>query len=112
MSETESGQKQPVGVPLRINWHFPEGMQSCYADNVLVQAGQYNIAISFFEAQVPVLLGSPDENKKQLEELGAIRADCVSKIVVSPDFIPVLVKALETGLENYRQAKSMLAEEG
>src|SRR5436190_1937078 len=111
MSEIESGQKQPVGVPLRIDWHFPEDMQSRYADNLLVQTGQYGITISFFEAEVPVLLGQPEENKKQLEALGTIRANCVGKIVVSPDFIPVLTKALETGLENYRQARGILAEE-
>jgi hypothetical protein len=111
MGEIESGQTQPIGVPLRINWHFPEGTQSRYTDNVLVQTGQFGITISFFETQVPIILGSPEENKKQLEELGTIRADCVGKIVVSPDFIPVLVKALETGLENYRQARNILAEE-
>jgi hypothetical protein len=101
MSEIE-----PVGVSLRIDWHFPEGTKSHYADNVLVQVGQYDIVISFFEAQLPVLLGQPEENKKQLEELEAIRVNCVSKIVVSPDLIPILVKALETGLENYRQSKA------
>jgi len=111
MSEIEPERKQPVGVPLRIDWHFPEGIQSRYADNVLVQTGQHDIVISFFEAQIPILLGQPEENKKQLEELGTIRVDCVSKIVVSPDLIPIIMKALETGLENYRQAKSILAEE-
>jgi hypothetical protein len=105
MNETEPQQEQPAGVALRIDWHFPEGMQSRYADNVLVQAAQYNIVISFFEAQLPILLGQPEENKQQLEELGSVRANCVGKIVVSPDLIPVIVQALETGLDNYRRFK-------
>ena len=110
MSEAE--RKEPEGIALHVDWHIPEGAQSQYSNNVLVQAGQYEIIISFFEAQIPILLGQPEENKKQLEELGTIRVDCVSRIVVSPDLIPILMKALETGLENYRQAKSLLAEEG
>lgn len=111
MSEREPRQEQSPGVSLRIDWHFPEGIQSHYADNVLVQASQYNITISFFETQLPILLGQPEDNKKQLEELGAIRANCVSKLVVSPDFIPTLMKALATGLENYHQARGISAEE-
>jgi len=40
-----------------------------------------------------------------LEELGSIQAECVSKIIVSPEIIPILVTALESGLESYRQSK-------
>jgi Protein of unknown function (DUF3467) len=103
MSEAE--QKEPEGIALRVDWHIPDGTQSLYANNVLVQAGQYEITISFFEAQIPVLLGQPEENRRKLEELGSVRAELVSRIVVSPEILPVLIKALETGLENYRQAK-------
>ncbi len=103
MSEAE--QKEPEGIALHIDWHIPEGAQSRYANNVLVQAGQYEIIISFFEAQIPILLGQPEENRRKLEELGSIRAELVSRIVVSPEILPVMIKALETGLETYRQAK-------
>jgi hypothetical protein len=107
---SEAGQEQPRGVPLRVGWHFPEGIQSRYADNVLVQVGQHDMIISFFETQIPILLGQPEMNKELLEALGTIRADCVSKIVVSPDFIPELIKALEIGLANYHHTKGRLAE--
>lgn len=103
MSQAE--QEKPEGVSLRIDWHIPEGVQGRYANNMLVQAGQYEIVISFFETQLPVLLGQPEENKRKLEELGSIRAEFVSKIIVPPDLVPVLINALEVGLENYRQAK-------
>lgn len=96
-------QEEQKGVSLSIDWHIPEGMQSKYANNVLVQTGQYEVVVSFFEAQLPILLGPPEENKQKLEELASIRAECVSKIVVSPDFLKVLINALEAGLENYRQ---------
>lgn len=87
------------GVSLPIDWHIPEGTKSRYANNVLVQVGQFEITISFFEAELPILLGQPEENKKKLEELGVVRAECVSKIVISPEFLPILIKALENGLE-------------
>jgi len=36
MSEAE--QKEPEGIALHVDWHIPEGAQSRYANNVLVQA--------------------------------------------------------------------------
>jgi hypothetical protein len=41
MSQAE--QKEPAGIPLRVDWHIPEDVQSRYANNVLVQAGQYEL---------------------------------------------------------------------
>ncbi len=76
MSQAE--QEEPTGISLQVDWYIPEGTQSHYANNVLVQAGQYEIIISFFETQLPILLGSPKENKRKLEELGSVRADVVS----------------------------------
>ncbi len=103
-------QEQSQVIPLRIDWHFPEGLQSKYVNNVLVQPGQYELVISFFEVQQPILVGQAEENKRMLEELGSIRAECVSKIIVSPEIIPILVTALESGLESYRQSKGQTKE--
>lgn len=96
--------EEPRGIPLPIDWHVPEGTKSRYANNVLVQVGQFEVTISFFEAELPILLGQPEENKKKLEELGTVRAECVSKIVISPEFLPILIKALEGGLETRHQS--------
>ncbi len=107
---SDSDQEQSQVIPLRIDWQFPEGLQSKYVNNVLVQPGQYELVISFFEVQQPILVGQPEENKRMLEELGSIRAECVSKIIVSPEIIPILVTALESGLESYRQSKGQTKE--
>ena len=102
---SEARQDQSKGISLPIDWHSSEEVQSRYVNNVLVQAGLYEIVVSFFEIQQPVLLGQPEENRKRLEELGSVRAECVSKLVISPEFIPNLIDALKTGLESYRQSK-------
>jgi len=107
---SDSDQEQSQVIPLRIDWQFPEGLQSKYVNNVLVQPGKYELVISFFEVQQPILVGQPEENKRMLEELGSIRAECVSKIIVSPEIIPILVTALESGLESYRQSKGQTKE--
>lgn len=112
MENEEQDMQQPTGVALPISWNFPEGLQSRYATNVLVQSGQFEIIISFFEAQLPVLMGQPEENKAKLEQLGSIQVECVAKIIVSPENMPTIISALQVGLENYRASKSFQQKEG
>ena len=102
MSETEQDQQQSVQVSLPVDWYYPEGIQSRYANNMLAQAGAYEITLSFFEVQPPPLTGSPEENKEKLSKLSAIRAECVSKIVVPPELIPAIINVLQQELEKYQ----------
>ena len=95
MSEIEQEQQPSDEIALPIEWHCPEGIQSRYANNVLVQQGPYEFIISFFETQIPMLSGTPQENKAKLRDMGAIRAECVSKIVVSPELMEGLISALQ-----------------
>ncbi|SRR6266446_5688319 len=99
MSEAE---QEPVDITLPVEWHFSEHVQSRYANNVLVQNGQYEFVISFFEMQIPMLSGTPEENKAKLKEMGSIRAECVSKIILSPEVLPGFISALQTELEKYQ----------
>jgi len=103
MSEAE---QESLEIILPVNWHFPESIQSRYANNVLVQAGRFEFVISFFEMQLPMLSGTPEENKAKLKEIGSIQAECVSKIIVSPEVVPGLINALQTELEKYRSERS------
>ncbi len=106
MSEEEQEtQGEQEGITLSIDWHFPESIQSRYANNMLVQAGRLEFIISFFEMQLPMLLGSPEENKAKLEEMRSIRAECVSKIVLSPELVPGLISALQIELERYQSQR-------
>lgn len=106
MSEAEQEQQNSLGVALTIDWHYPENVQSRYVNNVLVQSGQFELVISFFEMQLPILLGQPEENKKKLEQLGSVKAECVGKFIVDPEVVPMIISALETGLETYRTSKA------
>lgn len=107
MSKAEES-THSMNIP--IEWHVPDNIQSRYASNVFVQPGQYEIILSFFETLPPLLTGSPEENRTKLQELGAVRADCVARVIINPDLIPKLIQALQSGLDGYIAGKS--AEEG
>ena len=108
MSEAEQEKETPTLTNLSIDWHIPENAQSRYANNVLVQSTQHEIIISFFETQIPPLIGTATENAARLKEIGSVRADLVSRIIVAPGILPAMISALQTGLETYQDAYSSM----
>lgn len=108
MSEIEQEQQSTQSLNLPIDWYVSDNIQRRYASNVFVQSGEYEIILSFFEPQLPFLTGTPEENRAKLEELGAIRANCVAQIVVHPDLVPKIINALQVGHEKYLEAKGEL----
>ncbi len=108
MSEIEQEQPEDHNMSLPINWHVSENIQSRYASNVFVQAGEQEIFLSFFETILPILAGSPEENKAKLLQQGGVRAECVARIIVDPELVPKLIKALQTTFEGYQAMKRAL----
>jgi|SRR5437867_620307 hypothetical protein len=105
MSEEEQKQGRSGAVTLPIRWHVSENIQSRYATNLIVQPIQHEFVISFFEARPPILLGTPEENKARYEELGAIQAECVARIIVAAEQLPSIIEALQTTLAAYHASK-------
>lgn len=111
MSEIEQPpQENSYTVP--IKWNVPSTIQSQYASNMFVQSGEYDMNLLFFDTQVPVFVGSPEEMLDQLKKIEAVEANCVAKIVVHPDLVPKLIKALQTGLDKHLTARQQQKEEG
>ncbi len=110
MSETEQeGREEQLSEILNfpIEWHVSDTLPSHYAANVFVQPGQYEVILTFFEMRPPLLTGTPEQNKATLEKLGAVRAECVSRIIIDPDLIPKLIEALQKGLEGYHASRAI-----
>src|SRR5579864_7501240 len=105
MSQREQGQPENHNISLPIDWHVSENIQSRYASNVFVQAGEHELILSFFETVLPILAGSPEENKAKLLQQGAIRAECVARIIVDADLVAKLIQALQTTLDGYLAVK-------
>ena len=105
MSEIEQKDQSSEGVSLSVNWHVPETIHNQYVHNVIVQPGQNEITLSFFETHIPPYVGSPQENREHLQKQ-SVRFECVGKFVVAPQFVPEIIKALQTGLDNYNLMKA------
>ena len=104
MSEVE--QEPSDGITLPIEWHVPDTVQNRYVHNVIVQPGNHEITLFFFETQIPPFVGPPEANREYLLKQGSVRFECVSKMTVAPQLVPEIIKALQVGLDNYYASKA------
>ena len=89
------------GYRVPIRWHFPSGVQSRYATNLVVQHTEHEFVISFFEVYPPVILGDPEERKNALEQVEAVPAICVSRVIVAPGRLAEFIQVLQDNLDVY-----------
>jgi len=93
--------KDTSRILLPIEWHVPDDLVTRYANNLLIQHTEHEFILSFFEILPPLAVGSPEEQAAQLQAIGAVRAECVARVVVSSDRIASFVEALRGSYEKY-----------
>lgn len=90
-------------VGAHVEWYVPDTIVSRYATNLTVQRGEHDTVISFFEVVPPLIIGTPEEIRTQLDQLTSVRATCFARIVVAngrmPDFVRALQGAVPQGPE-------------
>lgn len=89
---TDQDQDQKL-IP--IHWDFGD-VKSVYATNILVQAGEGDIFIAFFEIRPPIVFSESDR-----ESVASVTAQCVARVVVSPDRMQGLIDAMQRILNDY-----------
>ena len=105
MSGEEQRDQASEGVLLPIDFHVPDTMQKQYVDNVIVQPGRHEITLFFFQTQIPPYTGPAEANREYLLKQ-SVRFECVSKLVVAPQLVPEIIKALQVGLDNYNAGQA------
>src|SRR5947209_2019564 len=105
MSEIEQEDQSSQGIPIPIALHVSDTIHNQYVHHVIVQPGQNEITLFFFETHIPPYVGSPEANREYLLKQ-SVRLECVSKLVVVPQLIPEIIKALQVGLDNYNAGKA------
>jgi len=82
-----------VQIPIELR-NGPD-VASRYANHVLVQGGQKEVFISFFEIRPPFLIGTPEEITNQAKKIASVPADCVGRIVVPNELMPNIIQAFQ-----------------
>lgn len=88
----------PAAIPIPLRFETPPDLASRYATNFVVQHTGNEFVLSFYEVFPPLLLGSPEDNLQQLNQLEYVKATCVARIILSPAGIREFAQVLTTSL--------------
>jgi hypothetical protein len=87
--------KKPQELQLPLDWRFPRDIISRYSNNFVVQHTEKEFILSFFEVLPPLVLGPEDVQQAKLEALKAVPANCVARVILTPDKMKELIEVLE-----------------
>jgi hypothetical protein len=88
----------PDSVDVKISFRVPQRMPTVYAHHMMVQPGEYEVLLSFFEVIPPPSFSNDPDALKKLQETGIV-ADCVARVTIANDRFPGFVKAMADILE-------------
>lgn len=101
MSKKSTSKPATQEREIPLAWNIPSDLRSGYATNMMVQVGEHEIFVSFFETTPPVIFKPAD-----MEKVGSVTAECIARIVIAPDRMQAFIDVLQTQLGLYRKKKA------
>jgi hypothetical protein len=95
---------------IKINYVFPENIESKFVNQVVVQNQKDFFTLSFFETVMPIIVGESEEERASLlEKIESIDAKCIARFIVTPEKISQIVNALQVNIKRHDE---MLTKKG
>jgi hypothetical protein len=85
---------------VRIVFDVPEGIRTRFATNLVAQHTDHEFIVTFFEVLPPILVGTPEMQKQQVEAITEVRGTCLARIVIPASRMPDFIQVLQ---ENHRR---------
>ncbi len=85
----------PENVQVKVNFRIGGRMPSVYAHHMLVQPGEDEVILSFYELILPPFAGQPSEEQLKAIEEGGLIADCVARVTIAKNKFPGFATAMQ-----------------
>jgi len=89
-----------VSVPME--WVVPENIKPEYASDLVVQSLSDVFQIYFFQVNPPFIIGTQEEKLQQLTNLDSVKANCVSRLIVTPSKLEEFIDTMKSQLDKYK----------
>lgn len=101
---TDDNKPETRAQSIRVNFVFPNDLQSHFVSNAIVQHQPEYFTLSFFEAwPPPILAPTEEEQRAAFKALASVEALCVARFVITPSKMREIVAVLKDNLEKYDQ---------
>jgi hypothetical protein len=89
------------GVPLPLKY-LCDGAVAQYATNLVVQHTEHEFILSFYQAHAPIIIGTPEERQRQLEQIDSVPASCVGRVIVTPKRMRDFLSVMQANFDAYQ----------
>lgn len=90
---------------VRVNWIYPDELQSHFVSNMVVQFQPESFILSFFEVWPPAILGETEaEKQRAIAAINSVDAKCVARLVVTPTKIAEFIETMKQNFQNYEKS--------
>ena len=90
--------KGPAGQAVPVEYVIPEDLEAHFSDSFQVTHSENEFTISFFQVQYPFI---STEDPEAIKKIKKIPSRCVVRVVVTPNQIRKVSKALQDNLDKY-----------
>jgi hypothetical protein len=97
MTEKTPEEKEPVARVLAIEW--PEAGVAAFANHLLAVTDSKLSYLTFCQISPPAVVGTQEEQRRQLELMKSIKAQPVARVIVSIDTLRDMTKVLQMHLD-------------
>lgn len=81
-----------------LEFVFPDDQRALFSNYATVQREGQDFHLSFFDIRPPIVMGTEEERKSQVNKLKSVKANCLGRIVISGERAEGLVFALQDQL--------------
>jgi hypothetical protein len=96
--------EEPEGVQLPSVWVGADETPIAFANQFVCQFQPNEFVLTIGQASAPILLGTPDQIREQVEELSFIPVRTLARIGLTRTRVQELIAALQANLDNHDQA--------
>ena len=79
-----------------VTWAMPAGITTVYANNMVVQYGEHDCYMMFFEGVPPLLVGlTPEQQAEFFNKIESVTVNCVARVAIPKNLMPAIIKVLQ-----------------
>jgi hypothetical protein len=94
------------GRQVPVVFHIGDDIVSRAATNLVAQCGEHESFLSFFEANPPIIVGTPTEQAATLASVESVLAKCVARVVIPTSRLGEFIEAMRSAHEKYERTKA------
>ncbi len=93
-----------------LEHHWGENTVTRFANEFSIQVGQGVCYLGFYEINLPILMGPPEEISKKVESIKSLRAEGIVRVVVTLEKMQEIINAIQTVLGQVATVRSISME--